>query len=105
MFPIGLEDEGISIRLTRFAMNDDLLIAVAAVREMVHASNFSKKMLLLATRLANEAGLKGLLLSVLHALLDVSIRDGVDSQAESITLIRCIIRLVLRTMSEPAADL
>ncbi|KAI1789167.1 meiosis protein SPO22/ZIP4 like-domain-containing protein [Ganoderma leucocontextum] len=79
--------------------------AVAAVHEMVHASNFSKKMLLLATRLANEAAMKSLLLSVLQALLDASIRDGLDSQAEAITLIRCIIRLVLRTMSEPAADL
>ena len=81
------------------------LTAVAAVGEMVHAPNFSKKMLLLATRLANETGMKGLLLEVLEALLDASIRDGVDSQAEAITLIRCIIRLILRTMSERAADL
>lgn len=85
--------------------NDFFFIAVAAIHAMVHASDLNKKMLLLATRLANEAGMKGLLLSVLQALLDASIRDGVDDLAEAITLIRCIIRLVLRTMSEPAADL
>ncbi|KAL1952366.1 hypothetical protein VTO73DRAFT_1515 [Trametes versicolor] len=78
--------------------------AVAAVREMVHASNFNKKMLLLATRLANESGMKTLLLSVLEALLDASVREGVEAEAEAITLVRCIIRLVLRMMSEPGAD-
>ncbi|KAI0367468.1 hypothetical protein BV20DRAFT_950150 [Pilatotrama ljubarskyi] len=79
--------------------------AVAAVQEMVGASNFNKKMLLLATRLANESGMKNLLLSVLEALLDASIRGGVEAEAEAITLVRCIIRLVLRMMSEPGADL
>ncbi|KAI0757464.1 meiosis protein SPO22/ZIP4 like-domain-containing protein [Daedaleopsis nitida] len=79
--------------------------AVAAVHEMVHASNFNKKMLLLATRLANESGMKQLLLSVLEALLDASTRSGVQVEAEAITLVRCIIRLVLRMMSEPGADL
>lgn len=72
---------------------------------MVHASNFNKKMLLLATRLANESGMKTLLLSVLEALLDASVREGVEAEAEAITLVRCIIRLVLRMMSEPGADL
>ncbi|KAI0666199.1 meiosis protein SPO22/ZIP4 like-domain-containing protein [Trametes maxima] len=79
--------------------------AVTAVREMVHASNFNKKMLLLATRLANDSGMKSLLLSVLEALLDASLREGVEAEAEAITLVRCIIRLVLRMMSEPGADL
>ena len=81
------------------------LTAVAAVHEMVHASNFNKKMLLLATRLANEAGMKHLLLSVLEALLDASTRSQLEVEAEAITLVRCIIRLVLRMMSEPGADL
>ncbi|KAH9850619.1 meiosis protein SPO22/ZIP4 like-domain-containing protein [Lenzites betulinus] len=79
--------------------------AVAAVREMVHASNFNKRMLLLATRLANESGMKNLLLSVLDALLEASVQVGVEAEPEAITLVRCIIRLVLRMMSEPAADL
>ncbi|KAI0735751.1 meiosis protein SPO22/ZIP4 like-domain-containing protein [Earliella scabrosa] len=79
--------------------------AVAAVHEMVHASNFNKKMLLLATRLANESGMKHLLLSVLEALLDASTRSGLEVEAEAVTLVRCIIRLVLRMMSEPGANL
>ncbi|TBU48727.1 meiosis protein SPO22/ZIP4 like-domain-containing protein [Dichomitus squalens] len=78
--------------------------AVTAVHEMVHASNFNKKMLLLATRLANEAGMKHLLLSVLEALLDASLRDGLVNQGEAVTLVRCIIRLVLRMMSEPGSN-
>ncbi|KAI0825283.1 meiosis protein SPO22/ZIP4 like-domain-containing protein [Trametes gibbosa] len=79
--------------------------AVAAVREMVHATNFNKRMLLLATRLANESGMKNLLLSVLEALLEASVQVGVEAEPEAVTLVRCIIRLVLRMMSEPAADL
>ncbi|TBU26328.1 meiosis protein SPO22/ZIP4 like-domain-containing protein [Dichomitus squalens] len=78
--------------------------AVTAVHEMVHASNFNKKMLLLATRLANETGMKHLLLSVLEALLDASLRDGLENQGEAVTLVRCIIRLVLRMMSEPGSN-
>ena len=72
---------------------------------MVHASNFNKKMLLLATRLANEAGMKHLLLSVLEALLDASTRSQLEVEAEAITLVRCIIRLILRMMSEPGGNL
>ncbi len=78
--------------------------AVAAVHEMVHASNFNKKMLLLATRLANESGMKHLLLSVLEALLDASTHGKLEVEAEAVTLVRCIIRLILRMMSEPGAD-
>ena len=79
--------------------------ALTAVHEMMHAPNFTKKMLLLATRLANEAGMKRLLLSVLEALLDASLRDGLENQGEAVTLVRCIIRLVLRMMSEPGGNL
>ncbi|KAI8983311.1 meiosis protein SPO22/ZIP4 like-domain-containing protein [Trametes punicea] len=79
--------------------------AVVAVREMVNASNFNKKMLLLATRLASDAGMKTLLLSVLEALLDASVREGVEADAEAITLVRCIIRLILRMISEPGANI
>ncbi|RPD58497.1 hypothetical protein L227DRAFT_189115 [Lentinus tigrinus ALCF2SS1-6] len=66
--------------------------AVAAVHDMVHASNFNKKMLLLATRLANESGMKNLLLSVLEALLDACTGSKLEVEAEAITLVRCIIR-------------
>ena len=72
---------------------------------MIQAPNFSKKMLLLATQLANECGMKHLLLSVLEALLDASTRDAANIGAEVVTLVRCIIRLVIATMSTPAADL
>ena len=72
---------------------------------MVRASNFSKKMLLLATRLANEHGMKHLLLSVLEALLDASVRGAVNATEEAITLVRCIIRLVLSMASAPGANL
>ena len=72
---------------------------------MVQASNFNKKMLLLATRLAHESDMKHLLLAVLEALLGAFIRSGLQVEAEAITLVRCIIRLVLKMMSEPGADL
>ena len=62
-------------------------------------------MLQLATQVAHERGMKLLLLAVLEALLDASSQDVMNAGAETITLIRCIIRLVLSIMSAPATDL
>lgn len=72
---------------------------------MVKAPDFDRKMLLLATQLANDTEMKRLLLSVLEALLEtVGSGDNSDSHTEAITLIRCIIRLVLKLMDEPDAN-
>jgi hypothetical protein len=69
---------------------------------MVKATDFDKKMLLMSTRLAHEADLKMLLLSVLEELLNcVQFDDGVQTEIESVTLIRCTIRLVVRLMADP----
>ncbi|PCH33182.1 hypothetical protein WOLCODRAFT_93070 [Wolfiporia cocos MD-104 SS10] len=80
--------------------------AVNAVQAMVIAADFNKKMLMLATRLANEADMKKLLLSVLEALLRTmkTRGDGSELNGEAITLIRCIIRLVLQLMAEPGSN-
>ncbi|TFY60989.1 hypothetical protein EVG20_g7223 [Dentipellis fragilis] len=79
--------------------------AIQAVRIMVQAPDFDRKMLLLATRLAHESDLKTLLLNVLQELLKfVQGSDGIDTSEEAITLIRCIIRLDLRLMAVPLAD-
>ncbi|KAA1468362.1 hypothetical protein DENSPDRAFT_459873 [Dentipellis sp. KUC8613] len=79
--------------------------AIQAVRIMVQAPDFDRKMLLLATRLAHESDLKTLLLNVLQELLKfVRGSDGIDTSEEAITLIRCIIRLDLRLMAVPLAD-
>lgn len=72
---------------------------------MAAASDFNRKMLLLATQLANEFDMKKVLLSVLEALLHtVQSSDGNDLGHDTVTLIRCIIRLVLKLMAEPGAD-
>ncbi|KAI0935752.1 hypothetical protein AcV5_004080 [Taiwanofungus camphoratus] len=79
--------------------------AVRAVTAMVKASDFNRRMLMLATQLANEAGMQTLLLSVLEALLDtLRTRDGLGIHLEAVTLVRCIIRLVLKLMGEPGSD-
>ena len=72
---------------------------------MVKTHDFDRKMLLLATQLANETDMKRLLLSVLEALLEsVKAQDGGEIHTEAITLIRCILRLVLKLMDEPSAN-
>ena len=78
--------------------------AVRAVQSMVKASDFDRKMLLLATQLANESDMKTLLLAVLETLLDtVRKQDGHHLFMEALTLIRCIIRLTVKLMAEPGA--
>ncbi|KAH7906954.1 meiosis protein SPO22/ZIP4 like-domain-containing protein [Hygrophoropsis aurantiaca] len=80
--------------------------AIMAVRNMVEAPDFDRKMLLLACRLSHEFELKALLLSVLKALLDtLTFRENMDTVTEAMTLIRCIIRLILKLLGEPAANI
>jgi hypothetical protein len=69
---------------------------------MVHGSGFDQRMLLMATRMAHETDLKNVLLSVLQELLDyVGDRQTTDMNVEPITLVRCMIRLVLRLIADP----
>ncbi|KAI0271679.1 hypothetical protein BC834DRAFT_922404 [Gloeopeniophorella convolvens] len=77
--------------------------AIRAVQAMVHGSCFDQRMLLMATRLAHESDLKNLLLSVLQELLNF-VRDQKVTQVnvEPVTLVRCMIRLVLRLIADPA---
>ncbi|EIW86072.1 hypothetical protein CONPUDRAFT_45846, partial [Coniophora puteana RWD-64-598 SS2] len=79
--------------------------AVRAVQSMVTAPDFDRKMLLLACQLSHEMDLKTLLLTVLRALLDtLNAQTRLESMAEAMTLIRCIIRLVLKLLGEPVAN-
>ncbi|KAF7794695.1 hypothetical protein EIP86_005833 [Pleurotus ostreatoroseus] len=71
---------------------------------MVQAPDFDRKMLLLATQLANEADMRRLLLSVLEALLESLDAEQSEIHTEAITLIRCIIRLVVKLMEESPAN-
>ena len=69
------------------------------------ASDFDKKMLLLATQMAHEADLKSLLLTILEALLkNVQSQPMAESDAEAVVLIRCIVRLILKLMKQVTAD-
>lgn len=72
---------------------------------MVAAPDFDRRMLLLACRLSHDSDMKGLLLSVLRHLLDtLNFRENADAMTESMTLIRCIIRLTLKLLGEPGAN-
>lgn len=72
---------------------------------MVVAPDFDRRMLLLACRLSHDSDMKSLLLSVLVCLLDtLNPRENVDTVTESMTLIRCIVRLTLKLLGEPGAN-
>ncbi|KAG0701956.1 meiosis protein SPO22/ZIP4 like-domain-containing protein [Suillus ampliporus] len=80
--------------------------AINSIRNMVHAVGFDRKMILLACRLAHDLDMKGLLLAVLRALLEtLNFRENVENITEAMALIRCIIRLIIKLLGEPAADL
>jgi hypothetical protein len=73
---------------------------------MVRAVGFDRRMILLACRLAHDLDMKDLLLNVLKALLEtLNTREKVENITEAMTLIRCIIRLIIKLLAEPAADL
>lgn len=79
--------------------------AVAAIQDMANAPDFDRKMLLLATKLSHESGLKITILASLEALLKTLHTHGpMDSDAEAICLARCIVRLVIRLIREAVVD-
>jgi len=76
--------------------------AIRAAKDMVHGTCFDQRMLLMATRLAHESDSKNVLLSVLQELIDfVGARKTTDMNVEPVTLVRCMIRLVLRLIADP----
>ena len=79
--------------------------AIRATRAMAKCPDFDRNMLLLATQLAHESDMKTLLLSILEELLQtVNMRVSDEFQSEALTLIRCIIRLVVKLLGEPGAN-
>ncbi|KIJ21375.1 hypothetical protein PAXINDRAFT_94968 [Paxillus involutus ATCC 200175] len=104
----GLEDEGNSQPyprgvpwLTRYRRS-----ATRAIKQMVEAPDFDRRMLLLACRLSHDSDMKRLLLSVLVCLLDtLNFRENVDTVTDAMTLVRCIIRLTLKLLGEPGANI
>lgn len=70
-------------------------------------TDFDRKMLLLATQLSHQSENRLILLAALRALLStltMSNANGGESIVEAMTLIRCIIKLVLRLLTEPSAN-
>lgn len=81
------------------------LVAVGAIQSMATAPDFDRKMLLLATQLAHEADMRGVLLAALEALLKTLQNHGpMDAETEAVLLIRCIIRLVIHLMKEAPTE-
>jgi hypothetical protein len=61
---------------------------------MIQATDFDRKMLLLATQLAHDANLKILLLTVLESLLKyLCSQEGLDSEVEALTMVRYVAEL------------
>jgi len=72
---------------------------------MLKAPDFDRKMLLLATQISHQSEMKGVLLSVLESLLKtLKIGSSGEVIVEAMTLVRCIVKLVLGLLVQPAAN-
>jgi hypothetical protein len=72
---------------------------------MLRCPDFDRKMLLLATQISHHSEMKPVLLSVLEALLKtLKVGGSGEVVVEGMTLIRCIIRLSLGLLVDPAAN-
>lgn len=72
---------------------------------MVKAPDFDRKMLLLATQISHQSEMKSVLLAVLESLLKtLKIGSNTEVVIEAMTLVRCIIKLVLKLFNEPTAN-
>ncbi|KIY73384.1 hypothetical protein CYLTODRAFT_386998 [Cylindrobasidium torrendii FP15055 ss-10] len=94
-------------------------VAIKAVQDMATCEDFNRKMLLLATQISHASENKAILLAALKALLvSLELDHGAPTVGdesgdksgkghgvvEAMTLIRCIVKLVLRIIVEPAAN-
>jgi len=72
---------------------------------MLKAPDFDRKMLLLATQISHQSEMRGVLLSVLESLLKtLKIGSSGEVIVEAMTLVRCIVKLVLGLLVQPAAN-
>jgi hypothetical protein len=75
---------------------------------MTSAPNFDHKMLLLATQVTHQSGRTTILLAVLEELLNLvkASLDGNEtvSVMESLTLVRCVIRLCAKLLDEKGSN-
>ena len=72
---------------------------------MLKAPDFDRKMLLVATQIAHQSEMKSILFTVLESLLKtLNIGSGGEMIIEAMRLIRCIVKLVLSLLVEPAAN-
>ncbi|KAF8798208.1 hypothetical protein BYT27DRAFT_7236741 [Phlegmacium glaucopus] len=79
--------------------------AIRTIHDMLKAPDFDRQMLLLATQISHQSEMKGVLLVVLESLLKtLKIGSGGEIIIEAMRLIRCIIKLVLSLLVEPAAN-
>ncbi|KAK0475156.1 hypothetical protein IW261DRAFT_1595606 [Armillaria novae-zelandiae] len=79
--------------------------AIRAVHSMMQSADFDRKMLLLATQVSHASANRRILLAALEALLKtLKLAKGGETVLEAMALLRCIIKLVLRLLTEPAAD-
>jgi hypothetical protein len=107
-FPTGLEAEGWYINGVLRGSLTNSAVAIKSLHDMRCAPGFDRKMLLLATQISHQMESKGVLLFVLEALLETLVAGSEaacsETVVEAMTLIRCIIRLVLKLMSDQAAN-
>lgn len=79
--------------------------AIHALGTMINATDFDRKMLMLAMNLARQLENQSLLHAILERLLETLRRDGdVDEAVQRFTLIRCLVRLTLSLMEHPGAE-
>ncbi|KAH9487374.1 hypothetical protein JR316_0001449 [Psilocybe cubensis] len=72
---------------------------------MLKAPDFDRKMLLVATQISHQSEMKPVLLVVLESLLKtLNIGSNGEVVVEAMTLMRCIVKLVLNLLLEPAAN-
>lgn len=79
------------------------LAAISAIQDVVNAPDFDRRMLILATQISHKSDKRHVLLVVLECLLrSLKVGSGSEAVPETMTLIRCIIKLILGVLVQPA---
>lgn len=76
--------------------------AINAIKDVVNAPDFDRRMLILATQITHRSDNRRVLMVVLECLLkSLKVGSGSDAAPETMTLVRCIIKLILGSLVQP----
>lgn len=99
---LGSEEGGLLFEPIRLYTSSCVFTATSAIQNVVNAPDFDCRMLILATQISHRLSDQRYVVRVLECLLrSLKVGSGSEAIPETITLVRCIIKVILGVLVQP----